>query len=63
MLWGLLVDRTVYIVDKQGLVRYAKHGKPSVAEILGVLRAIEEDTLSEAEIQRRISLLSNESAS
>ncbi len=42
MLGGLLVDRTVYIVDQSGVVRYAKRGKPPLTEILGILRGLKE---------------------
>ena len=38
---GLLVDRTVYILDKNSKVRYAQRGKPSIARILAVVRQIE----------------------
>ena len=34
---GLVVKRTVYLIDKEGIIRYSKRGKPSVDEILGVL--------------------------
>lgn len=40
MFGGLLVDRTVYILDKQGVIRYAQRGKPAITEILGVLKRI-----------------------
>lgn len=41
MFGGLLVDRTVYILDKQGIIRYAQRGKPAITEILAVLRQIQ----------------------
>ncbi|HTL47083.1 MAG TPA: redoxin domain-containing protein [Verrucomicrobiae bacterium] len=31
---GLLANRTVYVIDKQGLVRYGKRGNPPTEEIL-----------------------------
>jgi peroxiredoxin len=42
MLGGLLVNRTVYIIDDRGFIRYAKRGDPSLAELLGTLRALPE---------------------
>ncbi len=39
---GLLVDRTVYILDREGIIRYAQRGKPAITEVLAVLRRIEE---------------------
>lgn len=41
MFRGLLVDRTVYIIDKHGTVQYAERGKPALTEILAVLRQIQ----------------------
>lgn len=41
MFGGLLVDRTVYIVDKQGTIRYAQRGKPAITDILAALRQIQ----------------------
>lgn len=31
---GLIVKRTVYLIGKDGTIRYAKRGKPSVEEVL-----------------------------
>lgn len=31
---GLVVKRTVYLIDKTGVIRYARRGKPPVAEVL-----------------------------
>jgi peroxiredoxin Q/BCP len=31
---GLLVKRTVYLIGKDGVIRYAKRGKPPVEEVL-----------------------------
>jgi len=36
------VARTVYIVDKSGIIRYAHQGMPSDAELLDVLRGLKE---------------------
>jgi peroxiredoxin Q/BCP len=33
---GLIVKRTVYLIGPDGTIRYAKRGKPSVAEVLAV---------------------------
>ncbi len=35
------VQRTVYIVDKAGVVRYAKRGMPSDEELLQILRDLQ----------------------
>jgi len=35
------VQRTVYIVDKEGVVRYAERGMPADEELLQVLRDLE----------------------
>ncbi len=40
MFGGLLVDRTVYILDKNAKVRYSQRGKPSITDILAVVRQI-----------------------
>lgn len=40
MLWGLLVNRTVYVIDKEGVVRYAKRGNPSILDVAGIIRAL-----------------------
>ncbi len=32
---GLIVKRTVYLIGKSGLIRYAKRGKPAAEEVLG----------------------------
>lgn len=37
---GTGVQRTVYIVDKAGLIRYAKRGMPSTEELLQALDGI-----------------------
>jgi peroxiredoxin Q/BCP len=34
------VARTVYIIDKQGVIRYAQRGLPPDAELLEVLRGL-----------------------
>lgn len=34
---GKSVIRTVFIVDKRGIIRYARQGAPSAEELLGVL--------------------------
>jgi peroxiredoxin Q/BCP len=39
---GKSVQRTVYIVDKQGIIRYARQGMPPDSELLEVLRGLEE---------------------
>ena len=39
-LGGLVVDRTVYIIDKNGVVRYARRGRPSLLEIQAALARI-----------------------
>ncbi|MCS7024525.1 MAG: peroxiredoxin [Bryobacteraceae bacterium] len=31
---GLIVKRTVYLIGKDGIIRYARRGKPSVDEVL-----------------------------
>lgn len=36
------VARTVYIIDKQGIIRYAQRGMPPDAELLEVLRELKE---------------------
>ncbi len=36
------VARTVYIVDKRGIIRYAQPGSPADAELLEVLRGLRE---------------------
>lgn len=33
-------QRTVYIVDKEGIIRYAKRGMPPDEELLGVLKEL-----------------------
>ena len=43
MLGGFWVDRTVYILDKKGIIRYAQRGKPAVTEVLAVLKQIQEN--------------------
>jgi len=35
---GLIVKRTVYLIDPKGVIRYAKRGKPSVEEVLAAAR-------------------------
>jgi len=37
---GWLVKRTVYIIDEQGVIRYARRGRPPVSELLEALRSI-----------------------
>ncbi len=37
---GMSIQRSVFIVDKQGIVRYAKQGMPSTEELLAALDAI-----------------------
>jgi peroxiredoxin len=39
-LGGLVIDRSVYIIDKEGRIRYAKRGRPSITKMLTVLREI-----------------------
>ena len=34
---GLIVKRTVYVIDKDGVIRFAKRGKPPVDEIVAAL--------------------------
>jgi peroxiredoxin Q/BCP len=34
---GLFIKRTVYVIDKKGVVVFAKRGMPSVAEILAAI--------------------------
>lgn len=41
MFGGLLVDRTVYVIDKNGVIRYAQRGKPALTDILANLRQVE----------------------
>ena len=35
---GLLVKRTVYLIDPEGIIRYARRGKPSPDEVLAAAR-------------------------
>ena len=35
---GLIVKRTVYLIGPDGTIRYAKRGKPAVAEVLSASR-------------------------
>lgn len=35
---GLIVKRTVYLIDPKGVIRYAKRGKPDAAEVLAAAR-------------------------
>ena len=37
---GKSIQRTVYIIDRQGVVRYAKQGMPKSAELLQVLEGL-----------------------
>lgn len=37
---GTGIRRTVYIVDKQGVIRYAREGMPATEELLAALDAI-----------------------
>jgi peroxiredoxin Q/BCP len=39
MLFGLLIRRTVYVIDRRGCVRFAQRGKPAVTAIQAALRA------------------------
>lgn len=41
MLGGLLVNRTVYIIDRDGVIRFARRGNPDLYEIIGALRKIQ----------------------
>ncbi len=34
---GLIVKRTVYVIDEHGVIRYARRGRPSADEILAAL--------------------------
>jgi thioredoxin-dependent peroxiredoxin len=34
--YGWIVRRTVYRIDREGIIRFARRGTPSVAEVLGV---------------------------
>ena len=38
---GRSVQRTVYIIDKEGIIRYAKQSLPPDSELLEVLRGLE----------------------
>lgn len=38
MLGGLLVNRTVYVIDKAGKIVYAKRGNPSILDVMSVLQ-------------------------
>ena len=56
MLSGLLVNRTVYIIDKEGLVRYAKRGGPPIGEILANIPCrTYADVLAEKEAAQEVS--------
>ena len=35
---GLIVKRTVYLIDPKGIIRYAQRGKPAVEEVLAAAR-------------------------
>jgi thioredoxin-dependent peroxiredoxin len=35
---GLIVKRTVYLIDPPGIIRYAKRGKPDPSEVLAAAR-------------------------
>ena len=35
---GLIVKRTVYLIGPDGIIRYAKHGKPEPPEVLAMAR-------------------------
>jgi peroxiredoxin Q/BCP len=39
---GKSVQRTVYIIDKDGIIRYAKQGLPPDSELLKVLQGLQE---------------------
>lgn len=36
---GAKIQRTVFIVDKEGVVRYAQRGMPPDSELLGAIRS------------------------
>lgn len=38
---GKSVQRTVYIIDQDGIIRYAKQGMPPDSELLEVLRGLQ----------------------
>lgn len=40
MFGDLLVDRTVYVLDKNSIIRYAQRGKPAITDILGAIRTL-----------------------
>ena len=40
---GLLIDRTVYIIDRQGRIRYAARGRPPMTELLSTLRRLSQE--------------------
>ncbi len=37
---GLMIKRTVYLIDKEGKIRYAERGDPPVSEVLAVLKGL-----------------------
>ncbi|MFQ6618483.1 MAG: peroxiredoxin family protein, partial [Fidelibacterota bacterium] len=37
---GISIQRTVYIIDRNGIIRYAKKGMPSDRELLSILDII-----------------------
>jgi peroxiredoxin Q/BCP len=46
MLGGLLVDRTVYVIDKKGFIRFAQRGKPPVRDVLAILKQLQEEKVT-----------------
>ncbi len=38
---GLMTKRTVYVIDRNGVVRYAKRGDPPVSEVLGIVQGLQ----------------------
>jgi peroxiredoxin len=35
------ISRTVYIIDKNGVIRYARRGMPSTQELLGIIEKLD----------------------
>ncbi len=42
VLGGLSIDRTVYIIDKTGIIRYAKRGMPGLNKLFKTLKELEQ---------------------